>query len=210
MSEKKIFFIGLNKTGTTSLHHLLSASGVSSVHWKIPARPVFLGKTIYRNFSAGLPLLHGIDQFVGYSEFTFTSNEIHLDGTRLFKSLYEEYPTSYFILNTRDKDRWIASRANHFSDTYGMYIDRFKKCVNLSEEAVKDLWAKQYDEHLVNVRDFFSGSPNFLEFNIETDPAENIANLVAADFKIDSSKWSKRNTGKSLAKRREKKNLDQQ
>ncbi|MAE89927.1 MAG: hypothetical protein CMI67_10115 [Pelagibaca sp.] len=209
MSDKKIFFIGLNKTGTTSLHHLLDASGVSSVHWKIPARPVFLGKTIYRNFSAGLPLLHGMDQFVGYSEFTFTNNEIHLDGTRLFRQLHAEYPTSYFILNTRDKDRWIASRANHFSDTYGMYIDRFKKCLNLPEEAVKDLWAAHYDEHLANVREFFSDKPNFLEFDIETDPPENIASLVAADFNIDPGKWSKRNTGKSLTKRREKKSFDQ-
>jgi hypothetical protein len=29
----KIIFIGLNKTGTTSLHHLVMKSGYKAFHW---------------------------------------------------------------------------------------------------------------------------------------------------------------------------------
>jgi len=80
----KIFVIGFNKTGTTSINKLLQLSNIKSIHTLIPVMKI-------------------IDK---YDAFT--------DGDHFnFKNYYKKYPDSLFILNTRSIYSWILSRYKH-------------------------------------------------------------------------------------------------
>ena len=71
----KIFVIGFNKTGTSSLHHLFMNLGLNSSH----------------NFT--VPVLQEIHDY-DYDAFTDRNPSD-------FKLFYEKYPNSLFVLNTR-------------------------------------------------------------------------------------------------------------
>ena len=75
---RKIFCIGLNKTGTTSLHAAFGVLGLRSLH-RAPRLVPFSSKhyqieasrieTAMRNaFESGGPLLAGIDNYDAYSD----------------------------------------------------------------------------------------------------------------------------------------------
>lgn len=83
---EKIFVIGSNKTGTSSLHGLFLKNGFSSQHgldWELEK---------YQCFSDGI--------------YNHTHNNT-------YKNCYEKFPNSLFILNTRPLYNWLYSRANH-------------------------------------------------------------------------------------------------
>ena len=80
----KIFVIGFNKTGTTSLHQLFKKLGVNSCH---NTRPV-------------MEIIDTFDAFTDGKHFTF-------------KEYYNKYPDSLFILNTRPMYNWLVSRYKH-------------------------------------------------------------------------------------------------
>ena len=80
----KIFVIGFNKTGTSSIHELFRKLNINSVHITVPVMEI-------------------IDK---YDAFT--------DGRHFnFKEYYEKYPDSLFILNTRPIFKWLISRYKH-------------------------------------------------------------------------------------------------
>ena len=80
----KIFVIGFNKTGTTSINRLLQLENIKSIHSITPV----------------LKIINKYDAFT--------------DGTHLnFKEYYKRYPDSVFILNTRSIYSWILSRYKH-------------------------------------------------------------------------------------------------
>jgi len=80
----KIFVIGFNKTGTSSLHELFKRSNINSVH-------------------TTKPIIEIIDK---YDAFT--------DGDHInFEDYYNKYPDSLFILNTRPISNWLISRYKH-------------------------------------------------------------------------------------------------
>lgn len=83
---EKIFVIGSNKTGTSSLHGLFLKNGFNSQHgldWELEK---------YQCFSDGI------------------YNNTH---NNTYKNCYEKFPNSLFILNTRPLYNWLYSRANH-------------------------------------------------------------------------------------------------
>lgn len=80
----KIFVIGFNKTGTTSIFTLFEELKIKSVH------------TEY----SFLNIIHDYDAFTdGYHD--------------NFKEYYYECPDSLFILNTRPISKWLISRYKH-------------------------------------------------------------------------------------------------
>lgn len=86
----KAFFIGLNKTGTNSIHRLLRELGVRSCkrkHWSGPApRPELLAE--HDAFLDGMPPID-------------------------FASLDRQFPGSKFVLNVRPLGQWLLSRMRH-------------------------------------------------------------------------------------------------
>ena len=161
----KIFQIGFNKCGTTSLHHLFLESGINSIHYDEGK----LARQIYLNYNAGNALLHG---YKSYSAFTDMQNtKLNIYAHKYYKTFYQQYKGSYFILNTRPKENWIKSRCNHGK---GALLKHFEVQFGFSAQQTIAYWSKEWDSFHKKTQEFFSNKTRFLKFDIENDPIEKI------------------------------------
>lgn len=98
----KIFVIGFNKTGTSSLHELFKQSNINSCHTTTPV----------------MDIINDFDAFTDGGHYNFTE-------------YYDKYPSSLFILNTRPICKWLISRYKHavnynFEDSWCWPISKTK------------------------------------------------------------------------------------
>lgn len=199
----RIFCVGLNKCGTTSLHELFRASGIPSVsagHARM--RPV--AQTMFSNLSAHRPLLTGIERFTAFSDLNFLSRRVYLDAHVLFARLDAEYPGSRFVLNTRPKDGWLASRRKHVSPAGMTFVERFAAAFDCGEDEVVAIWSDQWDRHHAAVRAHFAGQDErFLEFDITSDDPAKLAAFLRP-HEVDPRAWGQHNpsTARAYAVRR--------
>lgn len=160
----KIFLIGFNKCGTTTIHRYFVANGISSVHWDKGR----LARRMFQNIASGDPLLTGYESFDAFTDMECLDKRgvYHLEAYKLFPYLAEQYPDAVFILNTRDREGWIRSRLRQLG-----YAARAKKHHNVtSNEALAEIWRADWDRHHRRVTEFFSGARyRFLVCKIETD-----------------------------------------
>ena len=168
--SKKIFVIGLNKCGTSSLHELFCASGITSLHWNL-SNTQFLAPIMHTNIIMGLPVLKTINKAQAYSDLNFLTENVYIEASGYFENFYAEFPDALFILNTRERDRWILSRTKH---AYGTFLERFRVLLSCSKEQVIKSWENHWDQHHISARDFFSGKKNFIEFDIEKDSIDKL------------------------------------
>lgn len=82
----KVFGVGLQRTGTTSLTDALAILGIKTLQYP---------KQIYRDLADPI-----VDEYDG-----FTDNPVPL----LFRELDERFPGSKFILTIRDEESWLES-----------------------------------------------------------------------------------------------------
>ena len=87
MKNKKIFYIGLSRSGTTSLHHILLELGFKSQH--------------FCEF-----LLSDKPEWEKCEEFDALGDT---PVPLLYKKLDQLYPDSRFILTIREKEKWLDS-----------------------------------------------------------------------------------------------------
>jgi hypothetical protein len=91
----KVFCVGFNKTGTTSLHHWFAAAGLDSSHDATYQRRT---RTMER------------DELRSYLD----AHDAFSDGERAnIPILRELYPDAMFVLNTRPMRAWLQSRVKH-------------------------------------------------------------------------------------------------
>lgn len=145
---RKVFCIGFNKTGTTSLHLLFESLGLRSYH--------------------GLRW-HDVTNAEIYSQFDCFSDGFPLS----WRSLVLDYPEARFILNVRDCYSWVLSRLRHIDrakragtytggTSWGLWDDTL--------EAVTS-WIQQWHAHHLEVLDAFDDQPErFLVVNMIADP----------------------------------------
>lgn len=175
----RIFQIGFNKCGTRSLYRFLQRSGIPTAHF---ARGL-LACSIRDNLAAGKkPLAGRIDDWVGFTDMQQVTRDHAIEAVRYFRELYDYYPNSYFILNTRDKEGWIRSRLNHGA---GAYARRYARALKLDEEsgAVVARWAEDWDRHHAEVQAFFADKPGrLLVYDIKTDSPQKVVDFLAPDF----------------------------
>ena len=148
----KIFCIGLNKTGTISLHQALTELGFSSLHWGGPSSR----RAVERAIAEGKPLLEYLEDHDAYSDIQRLSVS--------FDVLDEQYPDSRFILTTRDLDDWIDSRRRH--------VERNRQRRAIGEydgsflEIEPDRWRAQFVAHHERVEDYFRDRDDLLVMHI--------------------------------------------
>jgi hypothetical protein len=191
-SKPRIFQIGFNRCGTRTLEQFLLRNGIRTLHWE--------RGEIAKNFQKRKE--EGRDPFLDYrwprrplrkTVIAFT-DMIYLDEQKViqphcdYEYIYEYYPSSYYILNTRDRERWVASRLKLGG---GTFIDRYRKVLRASELAVIEHWRQEWDEHHHRARSFFAQrSARFLEFNIERDGGRVLSDFLRPTFgNVDSSKY---------------------
>ena len=179
--KPRIFQIGLNKCGTRSIYDFLNQSGIKSVHFKRGE----LARVMKENLDNGAPPLQDIDRWTAYTDMQRVKKTGVIEACEYYRTLAEYYPRSYFILNTRSKDRWIQSRLKH--GTNQQYGERYRKGLGLNSiEETIDAWSNSWDKHHAEVPAFFAQTgQHFLIYDIENDTPDKLSDFLAPDFRTD-------------------------
>jgi hypothetical protein len=154
----KIFCIGLNKTGTRSLHEALQLLGLRSIHWggsdlaTAVQRGSQIRASVQRAVREGRPLLDDIDDADAYSDILGLSEN--------FDILDRQYPGSKFILTVRELDDWLDSRKRHVEAN----IARQARGEYMGNFLVVDYrgWTAEWAEHEARVQTYFAARPEDL------------------------------------------------
>ena len=172
MIYNKIICVGLNKTGTTSLHRAFKILNFKSIHYQ--GKEGNIKKIIYDNYINGNKLLKGIENYDVYSDWNNANTNF------LFKQLDKQYPKSKFILNTRDIDSWLKSRENHVNSIPNLKNKQAENPENTWYNIDKEAWVKVYKEHHREVLKYFEDrEDDLLIFNLfEGDSWEKICNFL--------------------------------
>lgn len=144
--KQKVFIIGFQKTGTTSLEHALG----------------LLGYRVYGG-DKNLMKFENCDALKNYIKTTLENWDAVQDmpWPLFYKELFELYPDANYILTTRDSKKWILSVVTYFASIRIPLHQKIYKvpCAEGHEEAYMDT----YKMHNAAVNDFFRDKPNFLE-----------------------------------------------
>ncbi|MBY9005500.1 MAG: hypothetical protein KGD63_01955 [Candidatus Lokiarchaeota archaeon] len=155
--NKKIFCIGLSRTGTKSLTVALYILGYNILHYPYNQDTL---EALY-NGTYNFNLLNDYD---GISDITVSPYYAQLDKL---------YPNSKFILSLRDKEAWLKSFEAHWenrdpfnepnkSETY-MKIRRFLRAsVYGTYKYNRERMSYVYDLHVKNVLEYFKNRPSSL------------------------------------------------
>jgi hypothetical protein len=161
----KIFQIGFNKCGTSTIHHYLRVNGVRSVHWDNGR----LAQRMFANLANGKDLLAGYEAFDAFTDMEYLDDRgTFLEAYKLFPYLAAQYPDAVFILNTRDRENWIRSRLRHGGGGYARRHHAYHG--TRSDRELAELWRLDWEHHHRRVARFFAGKPHrFFMCRIETD-----------------------------------------
>ena len=149
MTAAKVFGIGLNKTGTSSLHRALELLGYRSLHWG----GLETHERVLRAIDDRRRMLDYLDP-----EPDAVSDVIGV--TYYFYLADLQYPGSKFILTLRQLDEWLDSRRRH--------VERNQRMKAMGEydggflTVDLDTWAEEYRRHEAVVRTYFATRPDDL------------------------------------------------
>jgi hypothetical protein len=190
--KPKIFIVGFNKCGTTTLHQYFKSNNLRSVHWDGGRMAV----AMQANCIASRPIMSGYDRaFTVFSDMVFLNRKILIEGNAQFRNMDADYPQSYFIYNTRNIDDWIASRLTHDG---GRFFESSKAAfhTNDKDKTIK-IWKDTRYNFEADIRQYFHSSPRFLELDINAPAPQKIVNgFLKRDF--DETCWEWRNKSKPL------------
>ena len=177
----RIFQIGFNKCGTRTMCKFFKQNGVNSVHYDKGQ----IAGSMYRHLRNREPLID-----IRYRDVTFFADMENiykednlLYAQRLFRQLDRQCKNSKFILNTRNKNNWLKSRILHEN---GEYLEYISNKLSLTKREVVEKWEIEWDEHHLNVIDYFRYRPqDLLIFNIENDPIEKLIQFFWPFIKLE-------------------------
>lgn len=155
---RKVFCVGLNKTGTSSLHRYFESVGLNSIHD---------AKWVYRTY----PICKPSD---------FDDARCFSDGERPnITALAEVFPEALFVLNTRDDRAWLRSRVKHvlrYGEIANVDLERSSDYGSMARDfgalpfAAIEKWYHDKSIFEKRVRRFFAGTSLFLEIDVTTMP----------------------------------------
>lgn len=142
----RVFCIGFNKTGTTSLHKALEMLGFKPTHDHKISQEIC-------EYAADGKIHPATEKYDAFLDFP---------SPELFKDLDHMYPGSKFILTVRDVEDWITSRLSHVLMNRRI-PERQSSWTAIDTENDRKRW----EGHVKNVRGYFKNrQDDFLEFNI--------------------------------------------
>ena len=166
--KRRVFAIGMNKTGTSSLHDAFGVLGLRSLHfapeYQHPPRggapSGHFWTTIAERIEAG-----DRDPLGEWGTFQAYSDVGPL--TERFEYVYQCYPGSSFIYTDRDDEDWLQSREAHVRrNQEARRAGRYRgDWLTVDREA----WLAEKHDHLKRVRNWFSvegRERDLLEFNV--------------------------------------------
>jgi hypothetical protein len=154
----KVFVIGLQKTGTTSM---AGALGLLGYHL-FPARLKDKWKriedmTLERLHSIAVPQIDRYDAFV------------NLPWPLFYQDLAQTCPDAKFILTVRDTEKWLSSARKHFVGRFERPFDRFAYGGMFFGN--ETMYRQRYEEHNAGVQAYFATQPDrLLTIDITQNP----------------------------------------
>lgn len=158
--ENKIFCIGLNKTGTSSLHAAFEILGLKSVHFRDDEKRN-IKDIIENNYFNEINIIEGLTHYNAFSDWDRYPTTIPI-----FKEFDKQYPNSKFILNIRDLEPWLKSRVKHVERN--QQVMRENPSRNLTWLTIDiEGWTKEYNLHYNAAFEYFKDRPNdILTFDV--------------------------------------------
>lgn len=142
-----VFVIGFSKCGTSSIHARFAALGLSSVHHTCPVTNTPVALTMKRNIDSGEHPLNGLERYDAFTDLVYLTHDEHIEAFKFYQVFLTSIPDAKFILNTRDKDDWIESCADH-----SRLFERLKSVYGYqSEEQVRSHLSADWDHHIEKV-----------------------------------------------------------
>jgi hypothetical protein len=174
----KIFCIGFNKTGTTSLQDLLHSEGLNSGDQQI--FEYNLNSYRFGNYSTFTKMIK--NDFWGTNLF----QDVPFSLPNFYKELYKEFPNAYYILTIRnDSEEWYNSLINWHLKLFkqihkpyesfyvhrGWVMNLLTDCYGTPKHDPynKEILTEVYNKHNQEVREFFKNKHNFIELNLNKE-----------------------------------------
>lgn len=159
--KPKVFAIGFNKMGTSSLHDIFNRVGYNSYHGEA-----------WRSTNAG---------------WVHKCFNAFCDGVpEDFRLLDQKFPKSKFILQVRDLDSWMSSRIEHISRRPADKGNVISADWTIDDSSVQS-WVVQRNEHHLNILKYFSDRPDDLlvtNFIREPNAAADICEFLGSEIKV--------------------------
>ena len=149
MAKQKVFCVGFQKTGTTSLGLALDGLGYTTA-----------GYHQFRDMADADRLT--MDQLRDRAFEVANEHDAFKDTPWpiLYKELDRAYPGSKFILIIRDTEKWIASATGDF----GEIENSIHQLIYNSPYPIgnEDSWVQRYEHHNRDVQQYFANRPDDL------------------------------------------------
>jgi hypothetical protein len=168
--DRKVFGIGLSRTGTHSLTNALNRMGFDAIHWSNP-------------FTRDLI---GTDDFLCFDAFTDISISYR------FEELFDRFPNASFVYTHRNRSDWTKSISRHYADQRKIFnpfelhnenqSERYAGRLGAIEGALYAPYASWSDAYLAfdeRVRSFFSGERKKRLLEIDVTQGERWSKLSA-------------------------------
>lgn len=145
MAKQKVFCIGLSRSGTTSLDHILAELGLKSAH--------------FCNFLFSDP-----PDWKECEEYDALGDS---PVPLLYKDLDARFPGSRFILTIRDKGSWLRSMKWMFTHgrviwDYGDALDSYHRRLYGTRSYSRRILGRCWDSYHADVFEYFSARPGDL------------------------------------------------
>ena len=193
-SKKKIFCVGRNKTGTTSLEAAFVELGYRVGNWA--KAELLIAEWERRDFK----------KIISFCRTAQAFRDVPFSLPYTYQAVDMAYPGSKFILTVRDSsEQWYESVVRfhtkiignkrrptpddlkEFSYRYKGYLWRLQKSVYGADERTlynRDLYIRQYEEHNEAVRNYFRfRSDDLLELNLgQPDAMQQLCRFLGVKF----------------------------
>ena len=155
MTEPRVFCIGLNRTGTTTLGDACQLLGYSRLGWERTEQS-FFSHRLLKAWERG---------DTGYLAKVASRYQVleDLPWPLVYQEMAEAFPDAKFVLTRRASvEQWLESQTKHTAQGkgYGMHR-KIYGALTVAEDP--DAYRTFYERHLCDVRDFFAGTDRMTE-----------------------------------------------
>ena len=158
MSSGKIFCVGFNKTGTTTIKRcfkILQLGQIAPTRGK-DLRPINLQIFNYHNYEPALQLA---EQYTCFEDRPWNI-------WKMYQLLDKRFPNSRFILTIRNSENWWKSVERWISVTKPWMACRYREHLG-SKNLLKENMIAAYEQYNQEVLSYFQGKNKLLVINLE-------------------------------------------
>ena len=174
----KVFQIGFNKCGTSSIYSRLEALGFLATHIKTRDGR-YIASVMQDNLDLRQHILTGLEPYDAFTDLEDVREDAFIEGYKFYPHIIEQVPDAWFILNLRDRERWVRSRLDHNDGAYAAALLKLSGLPSL--EALAEDWRQDWESHAKQVKATIPAE-RLLVYDIEVDNPTNIDRFLGRDL----------------------------